>query len=304
MANPYAHVTYAKPREERAEPLLHIGKQCSSTKCTLVDFLPLKCEHCKEDFCGDHFKPDAHECKEWDPSKHDRVAPPCPLCSTPVAIPPNEDPNLRMERHINSECVAMGNTGKAPTVTKCGNKKCTKMWFMPIQCEKCRKQFCPEHRDSARHHCVTTTINEAPSSSNLGKTAVQQTSAASAAAAAAIRRQMASMTSKPKPKPQPTPAAKPVRAVASSSKANTTSGSGSGSGSKTPNPFNKQDSTSLSSHNLRSSPKSPLSTLPPTSTTASNLDDDATKPPERCSPKLTPQSDPWSFVPRPLFGTA
>ena len=62
---------------ERDAQLLEVGKQCSASSCMLVDFLPFKCQHCAEPFCGEHFLPTAHTCPKYDAAKHDRVAPPC-----------------------------------------------------------------------------------------------------------------------------------------------------------------------------------------------------------------------------------
>ena len=61
----------------RDQRLLSIGQQCSDPHCLLVDFLPFKCQHCAQSFCGDHFKVEAHKCPKYDESKHNRVAPSC-----------------------------------------------------------------------------------------------------------------------------------------------------------------------------------------------------------------------------------
>ena len=70
---------------ERDTQLMEIGKQCSSPTCLLVDFLPFKCQHCAQPFCGDHFLPTAHKCEKYDAAKHDRVAPSCELLYVPSA---------------------------------------------------------------------------------------------------------------------------------------------------------------------------------------------------------------------------
>ena len=67
----------ATPVPEREAQLLSIGKQCSEATCSMVDFLPFKCQHCQQSFCQEHFKVDAHRCPEYDESKHNRVAPNC-----------------------------------------------------------------------------------------------------------------------------------------------------------------------------------------------------------------------------------
>ncbi|KAL2765952.1 AN1-type zinc finger protein 2A isoform 3, partial [Daubentonia madagascariensis] len=39
-----------------------LGKHCSEKTCKQLDFLPLKCDACKQDFCKDHFTCAAHRC--------------------------------------------------------------------------------------------------------------------------------------------------------------------------------------------------------------------------------------------------
>lgn len=61
---------------------------------------------------------------------------PGPLCNEPVPIPPGEDPNLRMERHLTMDCSVMtGRTQKASSTPRCPRPKCGKLLFAPIQCD-------------------------------------------------------------------------------------------------------------------------------------------------------------------------
>ncbi|PIL22471.1 hypothetical protein GSI_15159 [Ganoderma sinense ZZ0214-1] len=182
---------------EREEQLLDIGKQCSDPTCLLVDFLPFKCQHCAQPFCGEHFLPTTHHCSKYDAAKHDRVAPSCPLCSAPVAIPPGQDPNIRMERHINTECSVMtGRSSKAKSTPHCARPKCGKVLFSPIRCDSCKHQFCPEHRFPKDHSCSATkgSVSSQQGGVKAWTNVQHQTSAASAAAMAAIKRAAASST--------------------------------------------------------------------------------------------------------------
>ncbi len=139
---------------ERDQQMLPIGRQCSHSSCLLVDFLPFKCQHCTNSFCADHFKPESHSCSKYDETKYNRVAPDCqsfllsppspwpntvypgPLCNEPVPIPPGEDPNIRMERHLTVYCSVMtGRSGKASSTPKCARPKCGKVLFANIQCD-------------------------------------------------------------------------------------------------------------------------------------------------------------------------
>jgi hypothetical protein len=139
----------------RDEQLLNVGRQCSHPSCRLVDFLPFKCQHCANSFCAEHFKPTSHSCPKFDEAKYNRVAPDCecrprifssclvqrplcagPLCNEPVPIPPGEDPNIRMERHLAMDCSVMtGRSKKANATPRCARPKCGKLLFAQIQCD-------------------------------------------------------------------------------------------------------------------------------------------------------------------------
>ncbi|KIY64466.1 hypothetical protein CYLTODRAFT_425179 [Cylindrobasidium torrendii FP15055 ss-10] len=139
--------------EQRDQALLAVGKQCSHTSCGLVDFLPFKCQHCEQPYCQEHFLAKDHQCAKYDERQHNRIAPHCPLCNEPVAIPPGQDPNVRMDRHITAECVLVTGKEKQKTVPTCERAKCGKTLYQPIRCDKCRKQFCPSHRFPSDHSC-------------------------------------------------------------------------------------------------------------------------------------------------------
>ncbi|KZT25404.1 hypothetical protein NEOLEDRAFT_1133781 [Neolentinus lepideus HHB14362 ss-1] len=297
---------------QRNDQLLSIGAQCSEATCHLVDFLPFKCQHCNQRYCGDHFKPDAHKCPKYDESKLNRVAPACPLCNTPVAIPPGQDPNIRMERHINTECSVM--TGKAPKKTGqiCGKPKCGKVMFASITCDKCKKQFCPSHRFPVTHNCSSlasaSKSSSAASSSrftpphNMTKAfedLPQRTNAVGAAAMAAIKRSMAS---------QSTPAVNQIRLSPSTSAVKQSNSDSSSSHKKpaTHNPFSSVDRLTASATNLtipsmtrhdmaNSATNDPVTTF--IQSNNSHTDTDLSS-----SPKM--QRNPMSFVPPPVFARA
>ncbi|KAF8442828.1 hypothetical protein L210DRAFT_3396343 [Boletus edulis BED1] len=192
---------------ERDTQLLSIGQQCSESSCLLVDFLPFKCQHCSKSFCGEHFLVAAHHCPQYDESKHNRVAPSCPLCNTPVAIPPGEDPNIRMERHISTECSVMtGKSGRIRSQPACARGKCGKVLYAPITCDACKKQYCPQHRFPKDHNCSSTTSTAASSSKSRSipslagfklptKTPTAQTSNASSARARPVATSSGASTS-------------------------------------------------------------------------------------------------------------
>jgi AN1-like Zinc finger len=159
---PYSSSTMSSstptPTPDRDQQLLAVGRQCSHPSCLLVDFLPFKCQHCADSFCADHFKPASHTCSKYDESKYNRVAPDCerfplyplsqpslcpgPLCNEPVPIPPGEDPNIRMERHLSIDCSVMTGRSRKASSPKCSRPKCGKVLFAQIQCDV----SCPLHK--------------------------------------------------------------------------------------------------------------------------------------------------------------
>ncbi|KAI9465599.1 hypothetical protein BJY52DRAFT_1202308 [Lactarius psammicola] len=224
------------PSPERDQELLAIGRQCSHPSCLLVDFLPFKCQHCTDSFCADHFKPESHSCSKYDETKYNRVAPDCPLCNEPVPIPPGEDPNIRMERHLTVDCSVMtGRSHKASSAPRCSRPKCGKVLIAQIQCDKCRQKFCPEHRFPSSHNCSSLSSLAAPTPiSSTPSKASSRTSAVSASGLAAMKRAAASAKSV-----VPSPSTKTPKVPAKA----TSSASAAASGSKhnTPNPFSKTD---------------------------------------------------------------
>ncbi|KAG8928038.1 hypothetical protein FRC02_007432 [Tulasnella sp. 418] len=160
----------------RSTELLDIGHKCSSPACGLVDFLPIKCQHCALPYCSDHFKPQAHSCPNFDATKHDRVAPECPFCGTPVAFAAGADPNMAMEKHFETKCEVVKSGGlvgmKSRATTKrpdgeprCGRTRCNKVLMVPIKCPSCYKAFCAEHRLPASHNCKSSSATSSASSS-------------------------------------------------------------------------------------------------------------------------------------------
>ncbi|KAH8114736.1 hypothetical protein DFH11DRAFT_1688819 [Phellopilus nigrolimitatus] len=204
------------------QDILDIGEQCSARTCGLVDFLPFKCDHCKERFCQEHYRPEYHECAKWDKNAEDRRAIECPFCSTLIAIPPGEDPNIRVGRHIDEECVVMtGKAVKKSSTPVCSRIRCEKRLWQPIECEKCHQQFCATHRHPTSHSCSSAS---APSSVNTNQGQLNslanfqsQASAKSAAAMAAVKRSLAASSSNNSASARPAPQRAPTLLASSSS---------------------------------------------------------------------------------------
>ncbi|KAI0252447.1 hypothetical protein BJV78DRAFT_1275015 [Lactifluus subvellereus] len=202
---------------ERDQEMLAVGRQCSHLSCHLVDFLPFKCQHCADSFCADHFKPASHNCSKYDESKYDRVAPDCPLCNEPVAIPPGEDPNIRMERHLTTDCSVMtGRSRKAGSTPKCARPKCGKVLFAQIQCDKCHQKFCPEHRFPNSHNC-SSLASSSPSVASTPSKASSQSPVTTTSGMAAMKRAAASVKAAVSSPAKAPSASRPPEATAPSS---------------------------------------------------------------------------------------
>lgn len=150
--------------------MLFIGQRCSHDACNLVDFLPLKvssrsslsttppssrfadltirirlrqCQYCRQPYCSSHFSLSTHSCPDRPPEYTlNRTAPLCPLCNTPISSLPGEDPNIPMERHINSPSECTGKEEQKEIIRRkkergevCWKKGCPKVLFAKIRCE-------------------------------------------------------------------------------------------------------------------------------------------------------------------------
>ncbi|KAF9565730.1 hypothetical protein CPC08DRAFT_704429 [Agrocybe pediades] len=278
--------------QERDTHMLSVGRQCSDPTCYMVDFLPFKCHHCQLSFCQDHYKVDAHKCANYDERKHNRIAPSCPLCNSPITVPTGQDPNVVMDSHLDNECSIVTGKVKAKTLPTCERRSCHKVLFTPVRCDKCRKQFCPSHRFPADHSCspapalapksnVSTSFTAFNANINAGaKNLNTRAAAASSAAANAVKKSIANV-SIPANSAQAAPSAPPKPLL----------------------PFSKMDRSSAAPSSIdlhagakRVSPADSTTIPVNSSTTASALDDHIIKPSHII--------DPMSFVPRSIFASA
>ncbi|KAL1926190.1 hypothetical protein VTP01DRAFT_6055 [Rhizomucor pusillus] len=136
-----------------------LGKHCTFDGCKQLDFLPYTCYHCKKIFCQEHFKLEDHKCPSLNDPNLDVRIPTCPICEKPVPGPRNEDPNIRVNRHIQNNCV----DAKKPS-NICDQRGCKAKLLVPMQCQDCRQSFCIKHRLPVDHQC--TKKSAATSSSN------------------------------------------------------------------------------------------------------------------------------------------
>ncbi|OAD75275.1 hypothetical protein PHYBLDRAFT_7454, partial [Phycomyces blakesleeanus NRRL 1555(-)] len=127
-----------------------IGKQCTYASCSqlVLDFLPYTCYHCKHIYCQEHFKLEDHQCPSLnDPSLDVRV-PTCPICEKPVSVPRGEDPNIKVNQHIQNNCAS-----PKPLDNTCKLKGCKQKLLVPMTCSDCKLSYCVKHRLGIDHQC-------------------------------------------------------------------------------------------------------------------------------------------------------
>ncbi|KAL5501783.1 hypothetical protein ACEPAH_9043 [Sanghuangporus vaninii] len=326
MSTSNSRAAFAIAPERQDGEILSVGQQCSAVqqKCTVVDYLPFSCDHCKKRFCQDHRTPESHSCEKWDASAADRRALECPLCSELIAIPPGEDPNIKLGRHVDESCVVMtGKAAKKSTTPTCARARCGKPLWQPITCDKCRKQFCAPHRYPKDHQCISlssptpsfTSNSTSQKQSNPLANISSQTSVKSAAAMAALKRSfgatnLGNSSSSPSSAP-PSPQRVQTKSAPSMNASTSTSSavsSGSSASIKRKIPISSKDrpeiptllhsapilaSASAATDNDTSNPTPGGITL--TSSTSS--------PTGRCAPTFS-FLDADAFKPPPLFGRA
>jgi len=157
-----------------------LGAHCSDPYCNQVDFLPFRCDCCRQTFCLIHFQYKSHNCPKA--SNKDQRAAVCPICQKMFAIVGDStDDNISTlwEKHLRSDC-----TGQAPQKRKCPASGCKEKLTesSTYHCEKCGQDVCMKHRYEDSHSCRET-IQQAASSrswfSNLfgkpGRTATKNT---------------------------------------------------------------------------------------------------------------------------------
>uniref|UniRef100_A0A8R1HJ79 AN1-type domain-containing protein n=1 Tax=Caenorhabditis japonica TaxID=281687 RepID=A0A8R1HJ79_CAEJA len=127
----------------------NLGKHCESEICNRLDFLPIKCSGCARFFCSEHYTFEAHTCPTG--SSFSVQVPICPLCENPVPTPKDVNVDYQVNAHIQNNC-------QPPKRAKvysnaCSVPKCRKKELVPMECSKCRSNYCLAHRHERDHSC-------------------------------------------------------------------------------------------------------------------------------------------------------
>ncbi|XP_032315754.1 AN1-type zinc finger protein 2A [Camelus ferus] len=129
-----------------------LGKHCSEKTCKQLDFLPLKCDACTQDFCKDHFIYAAHKCPLA--FKKDVHVPVCPLCDTPIPVKKGEVADVVVSEHMDGDCKSHPGKKTDKIFTfRCSKEGCRRKEMLQLTCEQCRGSFCIQHRHPQDHGC-------------------------------------------------------------------------------------------------------------------------------------------------------
>uniref|UniRef100_A0A5F8ACM3 Chromosome 3 C7orf50 homolog n=1 Tax=Macaca mulatta TaxID=9544 RepID=A0A5F8ACM3_MACMU len=117
-----------------------------------LDFLPVKCDACKQDFCKDHFTYAAHKCPFA--FQKDVQVPVCPLCNTPIPVKKGQIPDVVVSDHIDRDCDSHpGKKKEKIFIYRCSKEGCKKKEMLQMACAQCHGNFCIQHRHPLDHSC-------------------------------------------------------------------------------------------------------------------------------------------------------
>ena len=112
--------------------LLNVGKHCDFKDCNQLDFLPVKCSHCKNIFCKEHFNYLNHKCASW------------------KALSENNPRIISNVRRFSCKFVG-----------------CDRLEETPIVCPKCDENYCMVHRLEKDHECGFVKPEHMPKTAEL-----------------------------------------------------------------------------------------------------------------------------------------
>lgn len=130
-----------------------LGNNCSKSSCKMLDFLPVKCDACRQIFCKDHFQYQNHGCTEA--LSKDCQVPVCPLCNSPVPSKRGDLPDVAVSSHIDRDCQSDPAQAKRKAyVNRCSLKGCKQKELIPLKCTYCSLNHCLKHRFPDDHNCA------------------------------------------------------------------------------------------------------------------------------------------------------
>jgi len=136
---------------------MEFGEHCCFAECKKLDFLPIKCSACKQNFCSSHYLFNQHNCSKATYSdknaENSFQIPVCPICLKNVSfLDSNRNPDDAINNHIELGCKQ--NPRKKIYTNSCNFKHCKKKELIPIRCSNCEITFCLRHRLAEDHECI------------------------------------------------------------------------------------------------------------------------------------------------------
>jgi hypothetical protein len=131
--------------------LLDKGKHCQEELCHQLSFLPMQCKACAKIFCSEHFKYDAHNCKES--CKFDFKVPNCSLCLQPIEFTRDKTIELCLAEHMQKCDSTAAKKKNDSNAKKCSFKNCKSKDLFKIECDNCQLLYCKKHRLPEVHEC-------------------------------------------------------------------------------------------------------------------------------------------------------
>ena len=125
-----------------------VGAHCTVSECRQRDFLPFKCELCKDVFCLQHRTPDSHVCLS-------RISEPevviCQVCQHAMRVGPSSSKDATILQHEKSTC-----RGPQP-IAACPVDGCRSKLTQSgsVICGICRVRVCLRHRYEETHTCAS-----------------------------------------------------------------------------------------------------------------------------------------------------
>ena len=156
--------TKSEIQTENAAPehdLESIGHHCEYEYCHRLDFLPFKCDSCKQTFCLDHRTETAHKCShagEAAAAKRKRLQQSSPHTQLATQTGTLNGGYTLAGSHIHR------NDNQKPTVynsDQCSHPACKTLIHtlkdQGIHCQNCNRDYCLRHRLGEEHDCSKLT---------------------------------------------------------------------------------------------------------------------------------------------------
>ena len=102
-------------------------------KQAVQTYLPFECESCSHKFCKHHRTQESHQCIHLEKEQKEQ----------------NEIEKAKISKNKKSKI----NNPKHNGGYKCSYRKCKKYEWINIECNKCSKSFCLNHRSPDDHKC-------------------------------------------------------------------------------------------------------------------------------------------------------